>query len=164
MSTGLKNGDQILNTVMDSVQFAVNEECQSYGGCSVYDKFLAAGKPVYHIEYAHHSVSQGDVVLTSDNPDLAGMSSDDIKQLFCLQRDLPKGAKSADSSKFSTVIKNLSLDGWVLYCDGTYATTPIMQVGTGGPDITRGGRNRKGPNAYGGRAGRGGRGTARIIP
>jgi hypothetical protein len=162
MSTGLKNGEEILSTVMDVVQFAVNEECQSYGGCSGYDSFLAAGKPVYHIEYAHHSMNDNEVVLSSDSADLAGMSSEDIKQLFCLQRDLPGKMRGAEKSKFSTVIKNLNLDGWVLYCDGRYATTPITQVGTGGPDLIRGGRNGKGQSASGGRAGRGGRG-GRVV-
>lgn len=48
------------------------------------------------------------------------MSSDQIKAAYCL-RDNPTQA-----ARFSTIIKTLALDGWVLYCDGKSATTPAL--------------------------------------
>src|ERR1700753_3883323 len=59
MSTGLKNAEEIIPSVIDFVQFAVNEECVTVdGGCGVYSGF---GKPVYHIEYpSSHTVSPSD--------------------------------------------------------------------------------------------------------
>ena len=32
--------------------FAVNEECAQYGECAALDPFVAAGKAVFHVEYA----------------------------------------------------------------------------------------------------------------
>ncbi|KAF2665475.1 family 114 glycoside hydrolase, partial [Microthyrium microscopicum] len=47
MGTGLKNALEILPSVKNQVQFAVNEECvQNSGDCASYKSF---GKPVYHI-------------------------------------------------------------------------------------------------------------------
>jgi len=90
MSTGLKNAMDILPSVQDSIAFAVNEECEPNSECSAYDSFLSSGKPVFHIEYG--SASQA--------PE------------FCLEG-------SEDGASFSTVIKNLDLDLWAAYCDGS---------------------------------------------
>jgi hypothetical protein len=48
------------------------------------------------------------------------MSSDQIKAAYCL-KDNP-----TEAAAFSTIIKTLALDGWVLYCDGESATTPAI--------------------------------------
>jgi hypothetical protein len=94
MAIGLKNAEEILPQVKDDIEFAVNEECTTTGRCSWYLDLLGAGKPVFHIEY--------------------GSASDLTK--FCLQ-------SMSQGKEFDTVIKNLSLDGWVLYCDGSQYTT-----------------------------------------
>ena len=88
LAIGLKNAIDILPSVSDYVQFAVNEECAAMQECSGYDSFLATGKPVFHIEYS------------------AGASV------------------ACEDSRFNTVVKDLSLNGWVQYCDGTSYTTP----------------------------------------
>jgi len=95
MAIGLKNAEDILGSV--NVDFAVNEQCLETGRCTWYDNLLAAGKPVYHIEYT----DDGSNRQTSD---------------YCLQG-------TAEASKFDTVIKHLALDGWVRYCDGKEFTT-----------------------------------------
>jgi hypothetical protein len=103
LSIGLKNSIDILPSVADSVQFAVNEECSALSECDGYSSFLGSGKPVFHIEYS-------------------------------------AGANVAcQNSAFSTVIKNLSLDGWVQYCDGSTYTTPT--------DGSSGSRGKKGGEA-----------------
>ena len=114
MSTGLKNAQQILSSVQDVVQFAVNEECKAVtNDCNVYDTFVQS-KPVFHVEYAVHS---GNTQLSSTYDGFTGMTSDQIKAAYCLDG-------TSEGAVFSTIIKALALDGWVLYCDGTYATTP----------------------------------------
>jgi hypothetical protein len=102
MSTGLKNAQEILSSVAGDIQFAVNEECAMSGGdCGSYAGF---GMPVYHIEYSSsHSVSSSDIAK------------------FC---------DSGSASTFTTVIKSLNLDGWVMYCDGQSATSPTTDAGT----------------------------------
>jgi hypothetical protein len=115
MGTGLKNAQQILAKVTDVVQFAVNEECKAVTkDCAVYDDFLNE-KPVFHVEYATHS---GMTSIRSTYDGFKDMSSDQVKAAYCLN-DVPK-----DTKRFSTIIKTLDLDGWVLYCDGKAAITP----------------------------------------
>ncbi|KAF2429480.1 hypothetical protein EJ08DRAFT_635168 [Tothia fuscella] len=94
MGMGLKNAQEILGSVRDVVQFAVNEECAANeGDCQSYQGF---GKPVYHIEYVNSR----------------SVSSNKLRQ-----------ACNMDST-FTTVIKTLNLDGWVTFCDGKSYTTP----------------------------------------
>jgi Glycoside-hydrolase family GH114 len=95
LAIGLKNAEEILPNVKDDIEFAVNEECTKTNRCSWYLDLLKANKPVFHIEYGTKS-------------DLSN---------FCLQ-------SMAQGNQFDTVIKNLSLDGWVVYCDGSEYTTP----------------------------------------
>ena len=90
MSIGLKNAQDILPQVLNNIQFAVNEQCAQYGDCSAYSSLVAAGKPVFHIEY----------------PEERG------------------GSQGGCQQGFSTVMKRMSLDGWVQYCDGSQVTTP----------------------------------------
>jgi endo-alpha-1,4-polygalactosaminidase (GH114 family) len=106
LAIGLKNALDILDSVADVVDFAVNEQCVtkgsrkvldiapgSEGECGRYNKFTAAGKNVFHIEY-------GTATQTS---------------IFCVNK---KG--------FSTVIKrqNQKLDDWVQYCNGSDVDSP----------------------------------------
>ncbi len=51
LAVGLKNDVEQLPQMAALVDFAVNEECNAYGECGAYKAFLAAGKPVYNIEY-----------------------------------------------------------------------------------------------------------------
>ena len=103
MSTGLKNAEEIIPSVIDVVQFAVNEECVTVdGGCGAYDGF---GKPVYHIEYpSSHTVSPSD------------------RERYCQPSE-------SSASDVVTVIKTLNLDGWVMYCNGKSATSPTTTDG-----------------------------------
>ena len=65
MAIGLKNDVEQLPQMAGIVDFAVNEQCGEMGECDGYADFLAAGKPVYNIEYT--------AGCRSDRP--AGMSS-----------------------------------------------------------------------------------------
>ncbi|KAI5862441.1 endo alpha-1,4 polygalactosaminidase precursor [Durotheca rogersii] len=102
LATGLKNALSIIPDVVDVVQFAVNEECSDWSECAEMQPFIAAGKPVFHIEY----------------PDGAGTSSGlsaAVRRRHC---------EATGTTGFSTVLKTYDLDGWVQYCDGAIFTTP----------------------------------------
>lgn len=94
---GLKNAEQIVDRVSGDIEFAVNEQCVELGDCALYLPFLNLGKPVFHIEYPK---------------DFASDASKD-----CLKGD-------ANADKYSTVLKNMALDAYVYYCDGSqYSST-----------------------------------------
>jgi hypothetical protein len=137
MSTGLKNAQEILEDVIDDVAFAVNESCESTNDCNLYDQLIAAGKPVLHIEYVVKSEEDGKLKLTAHDPKLRQMATADTKNVLCLESSLPERVANASSvsDQFSTVIKELKLDGWVYYCDDTSAETAVVNVGTGGPEV-----------------------------
>lgn len=121
MSTGLKNAQEILSQVTGDVQFAVNEQCAADSGCTEYESFLDAGKPVFHIEYVDDKSSGQKSSTVPSKSKRADTSTD------CL-------SSSSLGGRLSTVIKYLALDGWVEYCDGTEETTAINQnYNTGDP-------------------------------
>jgi endo-alpha-1,4-polygalactosaminidase (GH114 family) len=124
MAIGLKNAQSILPKLINDVQFAVNEECALYDGdCDPYTDLTNAGKPVFHIEYANHNMKNGETIISSNDTDLQGLTSDQLKAKLCLKSN--KGF----SSTFSTTIKALALDGWVLYCDDSSTTTATVSDG-----------------------------------
>lgn len=98
MSTGLKNAASIIDSVLDSVAFSVNEQCVQFGECAKFAPFIKAGKPVFHIEYPKDAAKEeGDICS--------------------------RAGKAADTDGFSTVIKKMELDGWVQYCSGRKFTS-----------------------------------------
>ncbi|MCQ2001981.1 endo alpha-1,4 polygalactosaminidase [Arthrobacter zhaoxinii] len=52
LSVALKNDVDQIPELVDSFDFAVNEECVRYDECSLYLPFTDAGKAVLHVEYA----------------------------------------------------------------------------------------------------------------
>jgi hypothetical protein len=119
----------MLNDVSDDIQFAVNEECLATRNCDQYNNFLAPrrqrggrasrpkiGKPVFHIEYTEESLKGGPVKRNVSSAAVAGLDRQQRRQ--CLQRN-------RRGNLFSTTIKAVNLDGWVLYCDGVMANTSL---------------------------------------
>jgi hypothetical protein len=51
LTIGLKNDLDQVPDLVDSFDFAVNEQCAQYDECDALEPFVAAGKPVYHVEY-----------------------------------------------------------------------------------------------------------------
>lgn len=52
LAVGLKNNVTQLAELVSDFDFAVNEQCEQYGECSLYDgTFVAAGKAVFQVEY-----------------------------------------------------------------------------------------------------------------
>ncbi|CAM6108433.1 unnamed protein product [Calypogeia fissa] len=91
LSIGLKNGGDIVPQVLSLMQWEVNEQCEPNMECETFQPFLAAGKPVFHIEYPD----------SAPNVDLA------TKNATC-------GDETA--AGFSTIMKEMDLGNWVLAC------------------------------------------------
>jgi hypothetical protein len=149
MSTGLKNAGDVIKSLSDDVQFAVNEECAQRAECDVYKSFVEprepnkVAKPVFHIEYvvrrpplgrttagiinaAGPSVPGGAEAVEIFNTKWPNATTPQIRQRMCLNG-------SGLGNRLSTVIKEISLNGWVMYCDGSVATT---RVGGGGHEAS----------------------------
>ncbi|KAI9701377.1 MAG: hypothetical protein M1820_006468 [Bogoriella megaspora] len=105
LSTGLKNAGDIIPSVLQYVHFSVNEQCVEYSECSDFAPFIQAGKPVFHIEYPDGAPGK--------------LSSATVKK-YCASTGSGDGSKG-----FSTVLKDMDLDGWVEYCNEEVATTPL---------------------------------------
>ncbi|MFF3686763.1 endo alpha-1,4 polygalactosaminidase [Streptomyces sp. NPDC002187] len=52
LSVGLKNDLPHVPQLVREFDFAVNEECAEFGDCAALKPFVAAGKAVFHVEYA----------------------------------------------------------------------------------------------------------------
>ncbi|OXV10087.1 hypothetical protein Egran_02150, partial [Elaphomyces granulatus] len=91
LSIGLKNAGDIVPNVLSLMQWEVNEQCEVNAECHLFQPFISAGKPVFHIEYPS----------SAPNVDQATISQ------IC-------GDQTA--AGFSTVTKNLNLDDWVIAC------------------------------------------------
>jgi hypothetical protein len=143
LAMGLKNAESILPQVSRDVEFAVNEQCAtSFSGCSSYSSFLASGKPVFHIEYATppREVNGTQVALRAEDGALGSLPSEKLQKLYCLEEGLGgRKRMSADTrQKFSTVIKEMDLGPWVVYCDSAVASGDGKALGeTPKPDKTQ---------------------------
>ncbi len=104
MSIGLKNAGDIIPSVIKFIDFSVNEQCIQYSECETFAPFIRADKPVFNIEYPKGA------------PDNIPSK---LKDQICSEKGKAEGSKG-----FSKVIKKMSLDGWVEYCDGKTYTTP----------------------------------------
>lgn len=51
LAMGLKNAPELIPRLLDVVDFAVNESCLARSECGLYAPAVAAGIPVFHIEY-----------------------------------------------------------------------------------------------------------------
>ncbi|WP_327006500.1 endo alpha-1,4 polygalactosaminidase [Dactylosporangium sp. NBC_01737] len=51
LGVGLKNDVEQAQALEPAFDFAVNEECAHYDECDTLKVFIAAGKPVFHVEY-----------------------------------------------------------------------------------------------------------------
>jgi hypothetical protein len=106
LAIGLKNAGAIINSVMPAIQYSVNEQCVQFSDCPTFSAFTNSSKPVFHIEYPSE------------------VSADFVPN-FCKD-----SGPAAGTQGFSTVIKNMNLDGWVQYCKdgspGMNASTPML--------------------------------------
>jgi hypothetical protein len=124
MSTGLKNALDTLPNLDRYVEFAVNEECATdQEACEQYEPFVKRkgltkrAKPVFHIEYINRTAVPGSpnkwtIKLDAEKGGANLTTNQAVRKFLCVDR------KQALSRQMSTVIKVLSLDGWLMTCDG----------------------------------------------
>lgn len=93
LGIGLKNAGEIIDQVLDSVQFAVNEQCVQYQECDTWQVFIDNGKPVFNIEYP------------KDAPTVSQVEKNGV----CDGSDI-------HAEGFFTIIKKMELDDWVESC------------------------------------------------
>lgn len=87
---GLKNAGEIVGRVLDVSDWVVNEECVEWDECKLWQPFIRAGKPVFHVEY------------TEKEP---------------APREFLQKACTAEGRRgFSTVVKHLDLEAWTETC------------------------------------------------
>jgi len=91
LSIGLRNAAEIVPDVVDLMQWAVNEQCAEYDECDAFQDFIHAGKPVFHIEYP----SGAPYVRQATNSQIC---------------------EGPGATGFSTVMKKMNLDDWVMAC------------------------------------------------
>ncbi|CAG8979998.1 hypothetical protein HYALB_00005171 [Hymenoscyphus albidus] len=91
MAMGMKNGLDMVTQLLDDMDFHVNESCLEFSECEKLVPFIAAGKPVFHIEY----------------PASAPRIAKDVVDRKCKEK--------ADKN-FSSLLKNVELDAWVQTC------------------------------------------------
>ncbi|KAG0646644.1 hypothetical protein D0Z07_7460 [Hyphodiscus hymeniophilus] len=102
MALGLKNAGEILNQTIDMMQWEVNEQCVQYDECGTFRPFIVADKPVFHIEYPNSA------------PDV----SPTTKAKIC---------DDSSAQGFSTVIKNMDLDNFVINLESGLGS-PVMDI------------------------------------
>jgi hypothetical protein len=66
MAIGLKNGGDIIGSVIDKMQWSVNEQCAQYNECDVYAAFTEVNKPVFHIEYSDETIESSSSGTATD--------------------------------------------------------------------------------------------------
>lgn len=112
MSTGLKNAGDIIPQVLAVTHFSVNEQCAQYAECDTFAQYIKAGKPVFHIEYPDNSPR----ITSSQQSKYCNKGGD--------------GVSIQSMHQFSTVLKNMNLDGFVKYCNGHVGHTPTKKAGS----------------------------------
>ena len=87
LSVGLKNAAAIIPSVIPTMEWSVNEQCVENNECDQFQPFIAADKPVFHIEY----------------PNKGPQAAVSLKTSLC---------SGPSTQGFSTVLKNMDLDDW----------------------------------------------------
>lgn len=118
LSLGLKNAADIIDTILPSVHFSVNEQCVQHSECQSFAPFIAAQKPVFHIEYPEDD-GRG-------KPDKVRGWGNGVRERYCGESGDARGRTG-----FSTVLKNMDLDGWVEFCDGVVGVTGMNETAVG---------------------------------
>jgi endo-alpha-1,4-polygalactosaminidase (GH114 family) len=78
MAIGLKNGGDIIGSVIDKMQWSVNEQCAEYNECDVYAAFTEVNKPVFHIEYSDETIENDSSASTDTTTDTTTDTSEDV--------------------------------------------------------------------------------------
>lgn len=97
LAFGLRNAPDIAGRLMEDIDFSVCESCSRTKDCEAYQKFIDAGKPVFHVEYANETASR------------LGETPKEMLDSICNVKG---------SEGFSTIVKRHNQDEWVVDCAG----------------------------------------------
>lgn len=95
LAVGLKNAGALIESVIEDMQWSINEQCAEFNECVVYHPFPQAGKPVFHIEYP---------------------KGDENNHQCVTGGELQEACNFPGAEDFSTIIKNINLNYWVQTC------------------------------------------------
>jgi hypothetical protein len=104
LSVALKNAGAIVPSVIDLFEYSVQEQCIQFNNCEQFMPFIEANKPVFHVEYPKgEETNNNNLVAPNTKESVCGNSA---------------------AAGFSTIIKNIDLDGWIELCPSnqTYPT------------------------------------------
>ncbi|KAJ5352172.1 CAZyme family [Penicillium brevicompactum] len=121
MSIGLKNGGDIIGSVIDKMQWSVNEQCAEYNECDVYAAFTEVNKPVFHIEYS-------DETIESSSSDSGSASSTTDEDSDASTTTSVASATATATSDTETEDEDDATDGAVKAIDSTTTTASSAQV------------------------------------
>lgn len=96
LSIGLKNSGDIVDSVVNIMDWCVQEQCLKYNECKKYKPFISASKPIFHVEYP-----KGDNTNNDKNVSKAQFN---------------KICDDKSTSGFTTILKNMDLDYWIEIC------------------------------------------------
>jgi endo-alpha-1,4-polygalactosaminidase (GH114 family) len=96
LSVALKNAGNIVPTVIDIVEYSVQEQCIEFKNCEQFMPFIKANKPVFHVEYPK-----------GDNTNNNNLVATDTRTSIC---------DDSAAAGFSTIIKNMNLDNFIESC------------------------------------------------
>ena len=95
LAIGLNNSPELASRVIDAVDFSICDSCIKRGNCYLYQQFIKAGKPVFHVEYARETASK----------------------LKCTTAEMLDWAcKAPSTEQFSSIVKRGLEDEWLLDC------------------------------------------------
>ncbi|CAG7962661.1 unnamed protein product [Penicillium nalgiovense] len=100
MSVGLKNGGDIIGSVIDKMQWSVNEQCAEYSECEVYAAFTEVNKPVFHIEYSAETIGSDGSYDTSESA--TETTTDDEATVTATAAVIPASTSAAAAAATST--------------------------------------------------------------
>jgi endo-alpha-1,4-polygalactosaminidase (GH114 family) len=131
MSIGLKNGGDIIGSVIDKMQWSVNEQCAEYNECDVYAAFTEVNKPVFHIEYSGETIESDSSSSTDTTTDTTTDTSEDVAATTTSSATVSASASSSTSASVSPVATSTSATGTT-----SAATTTTTTDADSTPDTT----------------------------
>ncbi|KAJ5959361.1 CAZyme family GH114 [Penicillium vulpinum] len=126
MSIGLKNGGDIIGSVIDKMQWSVNEQCAEYNECDVYAAFTEVNKPVFHIEYSGETIE-------SDSSDNSSDDSSDDSSDTSDTTDTPAESKTTATVTVTPIPATTSTSS---AATATATSTDADDAKTGSTDIS----------------------------
>lgn len=126
MSIGLKNGGDIIGSVIDKMQWSVNEQCAEYNECDVYAAFTEVNKPVFHIEYSDETIESSSSSSSSTDDDSDASTA--VNTATATASTTKASATSTATAETTTEDEDDSTDGAVKAIDSSATAAASTQV------------------------------------